>query len=173
MIHSPELASATSDKGLPAVGIGFIIPLAITNIRTNRNSEWIRYAVLLFEMTYCYLVVVISGQIFKPIRICMIFRWVPPLYEPLSVRQSVCVSKKLRVSLSPTDDWDTGSQGHRVTRTLGQWDTGTLGQWDTGTPGGVGVPIYHNRIVIFFLIFLQLIKLKRNVWHHPLLEISL
>ena len=81
--------------------------------------------------------------------LCVVFRWAPPLYEPMSVRVSVLKIVRfsvhsflmrfsvspflvrfsvppLCVSLSPTGYWDTG--------TLGDWDTRTLGHRDTGTP---------------------------------------
>ena len=58
-----------------------------------------------------------------------IFRWAPPLYEPLSV----CLS---------------GTPGHWDIMTLGYQDNGTPGQQ---TMGGVRewVPTYLNRVVIF------------------------
>ena len=32
-------------------------------------------------------------------------------------------------------DWDTGTPGHKGTRTKGYQDTGTPGHWDTGVQG--------------------------------------
>ena len=40
-------------------------------------------------------------------------------------------------------------QRHSDTRTTGHQDTGTPDQCETGTMGGVGVPTYRNRVVIF------------------------
>ena len=104
-----------------------------------------------------------------------IFRWAPPLYEPLSmcpcVRPSVC-NKNVHFSVPPPyfvcslstpfaflcppkwlGHWDTrtlgyqdaGTPGHWGTRTLRLWDTGTLGLWDTGIMG-TGTPGHRNNM---------------------------
>ena len=67
-------------------------------------------------------------------------------------------------------DWDTGTPGHWYTKTLGHWDnrtlqwyTGTMKHRDNGSSGGIGVPTYHNRVVIFMRFFtIRLVTLTED-----------
>ena len=74
---------------------------------------------------------------FNIVKILLVFRWAPPLHEPLCVCVSLCPSKKnslhpLSVSLSRQVTW---TLGNRDTWTPGHWDIETLGYRDTGIPG--------------------------------------
>ena len=75
----------------------------------------------------------------------VIFRWAPPLYEPLYV--CVCVRlSQIRILFrrfilplpqvtSTPGHWNNRTQGHQDKRTQGHKDIKLQGHWDTGTPG--------------------------------------
>ena len=52
----------------------------------------------------------------------------------------------------------TGTPGHWGTPAQGLWDSGTLEHQDAGTLGGLQVPTYNKRVVIFSCVLRNQLK---------------